>query len=502
MRFPDLPGPTPAEANLSHKKNMRVIGNVTHDADKATTTKMLARAALLRPEIMTSSVVTLFERSYSTFSSFLGRRGLNKAGLVAGMNTPQYRVIGNRKVMWWQKGYPLRKGNIVSHTGGSTPGANRAEFTVVINTDFFSQNDNLELEDRDTLLHVLSKSRTTDGNWAYRVKLVHNRPGAYCPPYLLETEREIGFGHTAFPELSSDAGEKSTYGEWHAEWIGIQRMKHTISGSAKATKVWLEHNGVRTWDYQQNIDMYQRWAMAHEHQLIFGRSSVDAADKMYVQDDLGRDIIQGNGIIAQGDASMRFYYSNLTMKQLDTVMQELSIQQTGDGTLEVALVCGNAFYSAVQTLFREQVRANPIQLVEKTADGLEYGTPFVYYLHNGVRLHIMKSKMFDSPFRPIGRDAYGNSLMSQRAFFVDLGNAIGGEPNIQCLTLGNGEEDRRFVSRVINGMTGSGPQVGTGTDKMMLASSPVDGMQVHVLSESGVVMRNNRGFAQMIKSRN
>src|SRR5690606_29208096 len=127
------------------------------------------------------------------------------------------------------------------------------------------KDDNLELEDRNTLLYVLSKSPTTDGNWAYRVKVVGNRPGAYCPPYLLEAGREIGFGHTAFPELSSDAGEKSTYGEWHTEWIGIQRMKHTISGSAKATKVWLEHNCVRTWDYQQNLDMYKRWAMAHEH---------------------------------------------------------------------------------------------------------------------------------------------------------------------------------------------------------------------------------------------
>jgi hypothetical protein len=481
---------------------MRVTGTVTHDADQTTTSNMLVRAAMLRPEIMTSSVTSMFEASYSTFASFLGRRGLTSSGLYAGMDTENFRVVGNRKVMWPVKGYPLRKGVIISNNGGSTPGLNGAEFTVVINTDFFSVNDNLELVDRDTLLHVLSKARTATGDWSYRVKLVHNRPGAFCDPTLVAAGKEIGFGHTAFPELSSDAGEKSTYGEWHAEWIGIQRMKHTISGTANAMKVWLDHGGVRTWDYQQNIDMYERWAIALEHQLLFGKSSVDSNDRVYVQDDLGRDLIQGNGIIAQGDPSLRFHYNNLTIRQLENVMENLQLQQTSDGMLEVAVCGGQKFYNEMQRLFRDVLQQNPVPMIEKRDDGLEINTAFSYYTFGGVRLHLMRCPAFDAPYRPIERDSNGNSNMSQRAFFASLGNTIGGQPNIELLTLGNAENDRRFVARVINGMAGDGPLVdGAGTQKMMLASSPVDGKQVHILNETGVVMRNNRGFAQLIKTR-
>ena len=480
---------------------MRVLGTIGHDADKATTTNMLTRVGLMKPEVMTNAL-TMFEASHSTFASFLGRKGLTSKDLYAGMDTDTFRVVGNRKVMWPIKGYPIRKGQILSHTGGSTPGLNGVEFTVNVNTDFFSKNDNLELVDRRTLLHVLGKSRVDSNTWAYRVKLVHNRAGAFCDPTLLDPGKEIGFGHTMFPELSEDAGEKHTYDEWHTEYIGIQRMKHTISGSANASKVWIEHNGVRLWDYQQNVNMLERWSMAMEHQMLFGKATVDANDRVYVQDDDGRDLIMGNGIIEQGDPSLRFYYKNLTINQIEGVLEELQLQQTSDGMLEVAVCGGQRFYNNMQRLLRDVLKENPTPLIEKTAEGMEIKTAFSYYTLGNVRLHFMQCKAFDSPFRPIDRDQYGNNNMSERAFFVSLGNTIGGKPNIEMLTLGNGENDRRFVQRVVNGMTGNGPLVdGDGTNKMMLASSPVDGKQVHVLSESGVVMRNPRGFAQLIKSR-
>lgn len=482
---------------------MRILGTVTHDADKTTTTNMLLRAALSKPEIMTN-VLSLYESSYSTFSSFLGRRGLTSQGLYAGMDTENFRVVGNRKVMWPLKGYPIRKGIILSNTGGSTPGLNGTEFTVTLNTNYFSKNDNLELVDRQTLLHVLGKTQAGSGAWTYRVKLVHNRENAYCNPAIIAAGKEIGFGHTMFPELSEDAGEKSTYHEWHTEFIGIQRMKHTISGSAAATKVWLEHNGVRTWEFQQNLDMYERWAMALEHQLLFGRATVDANDRVYVQDDDGRDLIMGNGIIAQGDSSLRFHYNTLTIRQIENVLEQMQLQQTSDGVLEVAVCGGQRFYNNLQRLLRDVLKENPVPLVEQTADGMGIKTSFSYYTLGNVRLHFMRCPAFDAPFRPSDRDSYGNNYMSERAFFVNLGNTVGGNPNVQLLTLGNGDTDRRFVQRVINGMTGDGPVVGAGEGsggKMMMASSPVDGKQVHILSESGVIMRNPMGFAQLIKSR-
>lgn len=480
---------------------MRLLGARTHDADKATTTNMLQTAAMLKPEIMTS-VMNLFEGNVSTFGSFLGRKGLTSQGLYAGLDTKTFKVVGNRKVMWTINGSHLRKGVILSHTGGATPGVANSEFSIVVSTDFFSKNDVLELVDRRTLLVVLGKEPSASNTWTYRVKVMDNSSTSFCDPTLLDG-KEIGFGHTSFPELSEDAGEKTTYPEWHTEFLGIQRMKHTISGSAKASKIWIEHNGQKMWTYSQNLEMLRRWAESMEHQLLFGRATIDANDRHYVHDDIGRPLPMGNGIINQGDPALKMQYNTLTIRLLERMMDNFALQANNDGVTEVAVCCGRTFHGNFQRLMRDVLQQNPVPLYEKTADGAGIRTAFSWYEFNGVRFYLMNCPAFDSPYRPIERDQYGNNNMSERAFFVSLGNTVGGNSNVELITLGNEEEDRRFVQKVITGMAGDGPMVQGASNKYMaqMASSPVDGMQVHILAESGAILRNPLGFAEMTKTR-
>lgn len=452
------------------------------------------------------NTLNMFEGQESTFTSFLVRKGLNRQGLSNGMSTDNFRVIGSNKVMWPIKGMRRRKGEIVSHTGGSTPGLGGGEFTLKVNTSYFNKNDNLELTDRDSLLHVLSKEKSGDNTWDYRVKYVSNNSSAFCRPTLLVAGKEIGFGHTMFPELSEDAGERHTGHEWNAEFLTIQRMKHTISGSANAMKMWMEHNGVKIWDYSQNIDMLRDWAGALEHQILFGKATVtgdsDGTSGSLLQDDDGRDLIAGNGLIAQGDASLRYYYNTLTIRWLERVMMDLQNQQGADGVLEVAVCGGQAFMTDLQRLFRDVLQQNPTPMVETNKDGMGIKTAFSWYEFNGVRLYFMKCFAFDDPTRPIDRDANGVSYSSRRAFFVALGNTVTPDAtNIDLIALGNGENDRRFVARVIEGMTGKGSDTSGGTDKYRMASNPVDGRQVHVLSQTGVILKNPRGFAQLLPTR-
>lgn len=481
---------------------MRILGSRPHDADQTTTVNMLSSVGLLKPEIM-MNVANLYEDSLSTFSSFMARKGLMQGGLYAGMDNNEFKVVGSRKVMWPMEGYPVRKGVIVTAPVGNTPGLNHAEFTIIVNTDFFSQNDTLELVDRRTLLFVLSKTRQAEGQYAYRVKLVTNNAASFCDPTLVAAGLEVGVSSNMFPELSEDGGEKHTYPEWHTEYMSIQRMKHTISGSAKATKIWLEHNGTLLWDYSQNLDMMRRWAYVRENALLFGIATVSPNDDVvHLRDDDGKEIVSGNGLFAQGDPSLKFQYNNLSIRLIEKIMENLELLKTGDGQLEVAVCGGQVFFNNFQRLMRDVLQQNPLPLYERGVDGDGIRTNFGWYQFGGVRLHVMRCPAFDAPFRPILRDAYGNSNMSERAFFVNLGNTIGGNPNVQLLTIGNGEEDRRFVQRSINGMTGQGPMVSAGSKQgnIQLASSPVDGQQIHVLAESGVMMRNMYGFAELNKA--
>jgi len=477
---------------------MKIIGTGSYDANRTTMTNSLAAALLTRPEIA-NNVVNLFEDNFSAFSSFLARRGMAKKGLYPGLSNDSYRVIGNRKVMWSVKGYPFRKGTILTATTPGTIGINSTVFTVTLDTNYFSPNDNLELKDRRTIIQLMDEypveDATTAGAWVYKAKLVHNVAGSYIPDDLLSVGSEVGFSHTSFPELSETGYEKNTFPEWHTNYLTIQRMQYSISGSAANTVLWVEHNGQKLWFKMQEMDMMRRWAYARENQLLWGRASIDANETVYLRDMKGRELVQGDGVLSQGDGSLKYQYNTLSVRVIENVMSNLQLLSNGDGVTEVLAVGGQAFVWGFQRLMRDVFKYNPEPLFVSQAER-EKGVKVCFnsYEMGGVRIVIAWNKGFDAQWRPQDTDNFGVSKNSQRAIFASLGNTIGGDPNIELLALGNGDEDRRFVKKIIDGMASP-----SGTGRKEYASNSVDGYQVQVLSESGVSVKNPIGIAELYK---
>jgi hypothetical protein len=481
---------------------MKIIGTGTFDANRTTMTNSLAAALLTRPEIA-SNVVNLFEDNFTAFSSYLARRGYSKKGLAPGMETSDFKVIGNRKFMWALKGYPFRKGMVTADVTDASgvvtvqPGAGQSVFIITLDTNFFSPNDTLELGDRRTIVQIMDEYPVEigSGNWKYKCKLVTNVAGGWVDPTLLAIGKEVGFSYTAFPELSETGYEKNTFPEWHTNYMTIQRMQFSISGSAQNTVLWVEHNGQKLWFKQQEMDMLRRWAYARENQLIFGRASIDANDNVFLKDLKGRDIVQGDGIVAQGDSSLKFQYNNMNVKTLENIMQNLQLLSNNDGMTEVFVMGGQAFVWNFQRLMRDVFKYNPLPLFvseEDKAKGVKVA--FNSYEMGGVKLVVAWNKAMDAAWRPQSKDIFGVNLESYRGFFMSLGNTIGGDANVDLVSLGNGSDDRRYVKKVIDGM--STPQ---GTGRREFASNSVDGYQVQILSETGICLKNPFGFAEVYK---
>jgi len=481
---------------------MKIIGTGTYDANRTMMTNSLAAALLTRPEIATN-VVNLFEDNFSAFSSYLARRGMVKKGLTPNMDSSDFRVIGNRKFMWALKGYPFRKGTAVldatDATGGATaqPGINSSIFLLTLDTNFFSPNDTLELGDRRTIIQIMDEYpiEIGTGQWQYKCKLVANVAGAFCDPTLVATGAEVGFSYTAFPELSETGYEKNTFPEWHTNYLTIQRMQFSISGSAQNTVLWVEHNGQKLWFKQQEMDMLRRWAYARENQLIFGRASIDANENVFLRDLKGREIVQGDGLVAQGDASLKFQYNNLNVKTIENIMQNLQLLTNNDGLTEVFVMGGQAFVWNFQRLMRDVFKYNPEPLfVSKSDQEKGVKVAFTSYEMAGVKIVVAWNKAMDAAWRPQQKDMYGTNLESHRGFFVSLGNTIGGDANVDLVALGNGSDDRRYVKKIIDGM--ASPQ---GTGRREFASNSVDGYQTQILSETGLCLKNPFGFAELYK---
>lgn len=465
---------------------MKLIGTGTFDANRTTQTNSLAAALLTRPEI-SMNVVNLFENNFSAFSSYLARRGMTKKGLYEDFNSANFKVIGNSKFMWALKGYPFRKGTIVT-TITSSATTNNAVFTIVLDTNYFSPYDNLELKDRRTIIQLLDEYpvEITTGSWAYKAKMASNVVGAFIPQDLLDAGSEVGFSHTAFTELSETGYEKNTYPEWHTNYMTIQRMQYSISGSANETVLWVEHKGQKLWTKTQDMAMMERWAYARENQLIHGRATVDANDTIYVRDLKGRDIKQGDGILAQGDGSLKYQYNTMNVRVLENVMQNLQLLTTGYGLTEVFVMGGQAFTWNFMRLMRDVFKFNPMPLFQSEEDKKQgVKVAFTAYEMGGVKLIVCWNQAFDAAWRPQNRDITGVSKESHRGIFVSLGNTIGGDPMVELVTLGK----RSLVKKTITGM--SSPQD--------TVSNSMDGHQVQIISETGIKLGNPFGVAELYK---
>ena len=472
---------------------MKIIGTGTFDANRTTTTNSLYNALLLKPEISTH-ISNLFEENFSAFSSYLARRGMMKKGLYAGLSEPNFKVIGNRKFMWALKGYPFRKGvTVADATSTVFPGAlgkNGSVFSIFLDTNYFSPYDVLELKDRRTNIQAMNDYpiEIEPNKWEYRCKLVTNVAGAVLDPALVAAGSEVGFLHTAFYEMSETGYEKNTYPEWHTNYMTIQRMQYSISGSANESVLWVEHNGQRLWVKTQDMEMMRRWAYSRENQLLYGKATIDANEHIYLKDMKGREIIQGDGIIAQGDSSLKFQYNRLTQRVVENIMRDMQLLSTDDGITELFVMGGQEFVWDFNSLMRDVFKFNPMPLFvsrEKQEQGVR--SNFNSFEGPGVRLVVAWNKAFDAAWRPQATDVFGKSKESRRAIFASMGNTIGGDPMIELLALGK----RAFVKKTIDGMASPG-----GNNKEF-ASNSMDGYQVQVLSETGICLKNPFGVSEL-----
>lgn len=480
---------------------MKIVGTGSFNANETTTTNSLMQAMLTKPEISVN-LANLFEKNYSAFSSYLARKGLVKKGMYPNLAEPNFKVIGNRKFMWPLKGFPFRKGKIVdtptSPAGYSADqlGRNNSIVILPLNTNWFSPNDVIELKDRRTHLIIMNEfpEEVSSGVYHYKTRLVTRSKEAFIPANLIEVDSEVGFSHTTFPEMSETGYEKNTFPEWHANYLTIQRMAFSISGSAKHTVLWIEHKGQRLWMPIQRREMMERWAYARENQLIYGRATIDANDNVYVRDLKGRDLVAGDGLLASADGSLKFQYNKLTPKVIEKVMQNMQLLANSNEMLELFVLGGQAFVWDFSRIMRDIFKFNPEPLFVSDKDGKGVDSTFVSYKMGGVKIITAWNPTNDAAWRPQDYDIYGVNKDSRRGIFVSLGNTIGGEPNVELCALGGSNGDRSFIEKVITGMVSDGEESGSGR---MMASNSMDGLQVQILSETGIKVGNPYGVAEL-----
>lgn len=410
-----------------------------------------------------------------------------------------YTGINDKAYKWKIRGHQTPRVKFAARvTGGtiasgSTLGGNGTEFVIAFGSSYYNPYDIIKLEDGSLLFVVSGPVFIKEGTFEYTVKLNTNNMTETVNTNLLQPGKESGPAGVAYPELS-DKGYISTTqaSEEHINYLTKVRYDWSWSADAAATKYIIEdivpHNG-KAVKFNYVTDELFRAAMETYHfrkemQLIYGRSTMDANGRCFLQDPrTGQDIVEGDGLIAQMADSQKQTYTNLNIDLIEDALSDLSLRspkRTGNTWM---LTTGAEGYKAFGKIMRAEHKSawtlQPGSYVQTKNGKIQLGAEYNAYSFQGNTVVVNVNNVFDHPANISEKDSNGKPLESSKFLFIDM-STYDGVKNIQMIA----KDGRSFITGHVNGIGG---QDGKTSGE---ASSTLDGSSKVIIGTCGVVLHN------------
>jgi hypothetical protein len=475
---------------------MRVISRVhtnVLNSQRMATMKDLEKLFAVAPNMAAKTIRLFPQNSISMFTEGLGEIYdiSAKSDNFIGLNNNQYK--------WKIRGHEVAKPVFVTRsTGGaistnSTVGGNGVPFTVAFNMSYYNPRDIIKLED-GSLLYVLSEATYIGQNvFEYSVRINTDSSTETIDTDYLQPGRESGLNGNAYPELS-DRGYISAAmaHEEHINYLTKVRYDWSFSADAAATKYVIEdqvfHNGqMKKMNLITDQLLYQameRYHLNKELALIYGKRTVDANGRCFLQDEKGQDIIEGDGLIAQMHSSRKQTYTNLSISLLEDVLADLSYHMPNPTGNVILVTTGIEGYKEFGRLMRAEHKGFWSTAADKyvqTKNGkIQLGAHYNAFEFQGNKIIVNVNRVFDHPANVSEKSATtGKKLESSKFLFIDA-SSYDGTPNLQLIA----KDGRSFITGELDGIGG---QSGKASGKV---SSLLDGSARSVIGTLGIVMHN------------
>jgi hypothetical protein len=384
-------------------------------------------------------------------------------------------------------------GGALSGSSSTLLGTNGVEFIVAFNTSYYNPYDIIKLEDSSLLFVTAGPFMVAEGTWEYTVRVNTNTMSEGVQEKYMSAGRDSGPAGKAYPELS-DRGYISTTQahEEHINYITKVRYDWTWSADAAATKYLIEdivpHNG-KAVRLNYITDELFRTAMEQFHlnkemELIYGRTSMDANGRCFLQDPkTGQDIVKGDGIIAQIASSQKQTYSKLSIGMLEDIMSDLSLRTAKPTGNTWLMTTGREGYKEFGRIMRAEHKAGwqlqPNSYVQTKNGKIQLGAEYNAYAFQGNTIVVNVNAVFDHPSNPSIKDSNGKALESSKFLFIDM-STYDGVKNIQMIA----KDGRSFITGLVEGIGG---EDGKTSGKV---SSTLDGSSKTIIGSMGVVLHN------------
>ena len=311
---------------------------------------------------------------------------------------------------------------------------------------------------------------------------------------------------SAFPNGSdgADVGENNVLPSTHRNYLTTMRKKTSITGKGLTDVTWIENNGSKLWYFTQEQMMMDEFMYQQELQRWYGRTSITNAVGSYATAPIsstigtsgtsGSSMVTGDGLLAQIDSSNQASYSlgTLTEDIITEFIAKLSLNATAAEGNEWVVFTGTEGRLAFHRAMKDMIVAPAGAMTGGTMTGVKgdvsLGANFTSYYALGNKITMAYCPAFDDPnlhSSAGGTNSFGDNRLKESAkmVFLDFGKTSG-ISNIELVTKGAEGINRSMIKKYVAGMVNPYDQ------KSMLAANADDKFECHVLSESGIVVRN------------
>lgn len=314
----------------------------------------------------------------------------------------------------------------------------------------------------------------------------------------------VGVIGSAFGQgsLGDEVGEGYAYPETHRNHLTLSRRKMKINGIDLHDVTWVEHNGHRLWYFTKEQQMTDQFMYELELNRWFGKSSIASGDISFPGDAGSANSgfpVMGDGILAQIDSGNIFDYtpssadgiSEATLLDVLATLSLNSIKATGNEYVVFTGMTGMVnFQKGMKKFLSNGVGAAGSAssiFTDKAGQDVEVGANFTTYHALGNKLTLVHNPCFDDPNMATLTSGVGGfdqaDELSGTMVFMDM-SVQDGVANVELIAKGAEGYNRNYVKKYVPGM------INPNDPSSMMAANGNDTFECHILSESGIIVRN------------
>jgi len=390
-----------------------------------------------------------------------------------------FTPISAMTIEWSIKVNFIKKVRIVDNADGSGGGV----FNLYLEEKYYDKNDTMVLENKQTLFVVAPPKKEMDNRWLHKVMLVSSDPTKVANADFMKKGRITRYRSNYHPELSERGYIKYISNtETHRNYLSRHRASVDFSGDfALMEDIFIDLGKGKNGEQYAKMNSKEKECMdsylvSREQHMLFGHSNFDVNGKCMMQDEKGRDVPIGDGVIAQIERYCdKFAYSVLSIDLFEDIMAAMTEKSdTPIGNNYVFIVNERLWYQIGKVMKADLRFISPSEgsyfWSKQSNSKVKVGAQFDTYTFQGNSISFTVDRSLSQEYPDYG---YG--------FCIDMSPDIStGRPNMATFTLDGAE----MLSGTLNGMGGQ-----SGRESGEVATS-VHGSSYHLLGYSGVVIFN------------